>query len=119
MNIHKGHPFEKPFLGIHHIYANDHALLGLRDGHFADGAIPVFDQLESVTADKASVEGERVLLGVMRKDSERLGKTDGRGYEAWAKDSRNSRLVEDGGTACHACHTQQRGRDFVFSHWRD
>jgi hypothetical protein len=119
MTIHKGHPLEDPFLGIHHVYANDRALAGLRAGAFEDGSVLVFDQLKSRDAEQASTEGERVLTGVMIKDRGRFQDTDGWGYEAWAGNSRTDRLVADDGLACHGCHTQQKARDFVFSQWRD
>ena len=119
MTIHKGHPLETPFLGIHHVYANERALQGLRDGKFSDGSMLVFDQLQSEDVGKASVEGERVLIGVMLKDDARFTKTNGWGYQAWPENSRSERLVADKGVSCHACHTQQKHRDFVFSEWRD
>ena len=119
MTIHKGHPLESPFLGLHHIYANDRALAGLRDNRFEDGSVLVFDQLQSEDSGNASVEGERILIGVMVKDSQRFPETDGWGYEAWSGTSRTKRLVNDGGASCHACHMQQKDRDFVFSQWRD
>ncbi len=119
MTIHKGHPLENPFLGVHHVYANDRALAGLKSDRFEDGSVLVFDLLQSQDAGNASVEGDRVLIGVMVKDSQRFPKTDGWGYEGWAGDSRTERLVNDGGTSCHGCHTQKKDRDFVFSQWRD
>lgn len=119
MTIHKGHPLENPFQGIHHIYANDLALVGLKNNSFDDGSVLVFDLLKSKDAGNASVEGERVLLGVMVKDSQRFIDTDGWGYEGWGGNSRTKRLVNDGGASCHGCHTQQKDRDFVFSRWRD
>ncbi len=118
MTIHKGHPLETPFLGIHHVYANEKALAGLKNGQFDDGSKLVFDQLQSHDADKASVEGDRVLIGMMVKDRQRFPKTNGWGYEAWSKNSRTERLVSDDGVSCHACHAQQKDRDFVFSEWR-
>ncbi|MCP5317916.1 MAG: cytochrome P460 family protein [Chromatiaceae bacterium] len=119
MTIHKGHPLETPFLGIHHVYANERALHGLQSKHFADGAMLVFDQLQSEDAGAASVEGDRVLIGVMLKDNARFPQTNGWGYQAWPKDSRSQRLVDDGGLSCHGCHIQQKDRDYVFSQWRD
>lgn len=119
MTIHKGHPLESPFLGIHHVYANEPALQGLQDGAFADGSMLVFDLLQSNDASNASVEGDRVLIGVMLKDSTRFPKTEGWGYQAWPENSRAQGLVSDDGLSCHACHTQQQDRDFVFSQWRD
>jgi len=119
MTIEKGHPLENPFLGIHHVYANGRALDGLRRGQFEDGSVLIFDQLQSRDAGHASTEGERVLIGVMIKDSPRFPDTDGWGYEAWADGDRSRRLVSDGGASCHACHAQQKDRDFVFSKWRE
>ena len=119
VTIHKGHPLETPFLGIHHIYANDRALKGLESHQYKDGASFAFDQLEYRTRDQASTEGPRVLLGVMVKDRARFPKTGGWGYEAWAGDSRTERLVDDGGVSCHGCHAQRKDQDFVFTEWRD
>lgn len=119
MTVHEGHPLETPFLGIHHIYANRKALQGLETGDFEDGSIFVFDQLQYNTEDKTSTEGTRVLLGVMVKDRNRFVKTDGWGYEGWSGDSREERLVKDGGVSCHGCHNQRKDSGYVFSQWRD
>ncbi|MCU7947700.1 MAG: cytochrome P460 family protein [Candidatus Thiodiazotropha sp. (ex Cardiolucina cf. quadrata)] len=119
MTIHKGHPLQNPFLGIHHIYANNQALEGLKKNRFDEGAMLVFDQLKSNDVGMASVEGKRVLIGVMVKDSKRFPKTNGWGYEGWSGDSRTDRLVTDEGMSCHSCHTQQKDHDYVFTKWRD
>ncbi len=119
MTIHEGHPLQNPFLGIHHVYANRRALEGIKHNRFQDGSVLVFDQLTITTADNASVEGDRVLIGVMVKDGRRFPKTDGWGYEAWAGNSRTERLVGDGGASCHSCHARQKNRDYVFSEWRE
>lgn len=119
MTIHPGHPLQDPFLGIHHVYANPAARTGLETGRFADGSVLVFDQLESLTQDHASTEGERVLVGVMVKDRQRFAETGGWGFEGWAGDSRDERLVSDGGKACFECHTQRAAQDYVFSEWRE
>jgi len=119
MTIHENHPLQNPFLGIHHVYANARALNGMKTGRFADGSMLVFDQLKSQSAEGASVEGDRVLIGVMVKDDQRFPKTNGWGYEAWKGDSRSERLVKDQGVSCHGCHTQRKSNDYVFSQWRD
>jgi hypothetical protein len=119
MVIHPGHPLQTPFEGIHHVYANADARRGLETGDFADGAMLVFDLLEYQTADAASSEGDRVLLGVMVKDGDRYAETGGWGFEAWRGDSRTDRIVDDGGAGCFGCHTQVEDRDYVFSQWRD
>ena len=119
MVIHPGHPLESPFLGIHHVYANDEALRGLRLGHYEDGAVFVFDQLAFQTADKASTEGDRVLLGVMVKDRQHFADTGGWGFEGWKQNSRGQRLATDGDAGCYGCHTQVKEQDFVFTRWRE
>lgn len=119
LTLHDGHPLANPFKGIHHIYANDRALRGLKAEHYPDGSMFVFDLLESQTANNASSEGKRILTAVMVKDSARFPATDGWGYEGWAGDSRTERLVNDDGQSCHGCHMQQKEKDFVFSQWRD
>jgi hypothetical protein len=123
MVIHPGHPLQTPFEGIHHVYANAAARSGLESGlesgEYADGAVLVFDQLAYHTADAASTEGERVLLGVMVNDRTRYADTGGWGFEAWRGDSRTERMVDDDGASCYACHTQVEDRDYVFTQWRD
>jgi len=119
MVLHDGHPLANPFQGIHHVYGNPQAVAGLQSGQFDDGAILVFDLLEYLTADKASTEGERVLLGVMVKDSDRYPATGGWGFEGFAGSSRTERLASDGGTSCYECHTSQQDHDYVFTRWRD
>ena len=112
------HPLATPFAGIHHVYANDRAVEGYKAGQFKDGSVLVFDLFEYNQADGAGTEGARKLTGVMQKDSKRFAATGGWGYEGFAKDSKSERLVTDGGASCHACHTQQKDRDFVFSTMR-
>lgn len=119
MVLHPGHPLENPFKGIHHVYGNDKAVKGTQTGKFKDGSVLVFDLLEYNTQDKASTEGDRVLVGVMKKNSKRYAKTGGWGFEGFKGNSRSERLVSDGGQSCFSCHTSQKDHDYVFSHWRD
>jgi hypothetical protein len=119
MIIQPDHPLADPFEGLHHIYANAAALEGYRSGQFPDGAVIVFDLLAVSAADGAIVEAGRKLVGVMEKDTERFAATGGWGYEGFAGDSRDARLVTDGGAGCLGCHTAQRESDYVFSAWRD
>ena len=118
MTLHPGHPLENPFLGIHHIYGNKAAVAGSKSGQFDDGAVLVFDLLKSMTKDKASVEGERVLVGIMSKDSSKYKTTGGWGFEGFKGNSKTERLVTDDGTSCFSCHTSQKEHDYVFTHWR-
>jgi hypothetical protein len=119
MVLHEGHPLESPFLGIHHVYGNEQGVSGSKNGQFDDGAVLVFDLLEYVTQDNASTEGDRVLVGVMVKDSARYPSTGGWGFEGFAGDSRTERLVGDGGQSCFACHASQKDHDYVFTYWRE
>lgn len=118
MVIEPGHPLERPFAGIHHVYADDAALEGLRTGRYRDGATLVFDLLEARRGDHAVVEGRRKLLGVMVRDASARA-TGGWRFEAFAGSSRTERLVTDGGAGCFACHRKAADRSYVFSRWRD
>lgn len=116
MVIQAGHPLYESFGGIHHLYANKPALAGYAKGRFPDGAVIVFDLLEARTADNAVQEGARKVVGVMVKDSRRYAATGGWGYEGFKGDSRTERAVgKNAASACHACHTAQKDKDFVFS----
>ena len=119
MVLHKGHSLENPFLGIHHVYGNEKAVQGTHSGNFDDGAALVFDLLEYQTQDMASTEGDRVLLGVMVKDSAKYPSTGGWGFDGFKGNSHTERLVNDGGQSCFACHTSQKDNDYVFTRWRD
>jgi hypothetical protein len=119
MVIQKGHPLANPFQGIHHVYANPKAEKGLKSGKYANGSVFAFDLLQAKDAGSALVEGPRKLVGVMKKDSKRFKSTGGWGFEGFAGDSKSKRLVSDGGVGCYQCHTSQKGKDFVFSTYRN
>ncbi len=119
MALHKGHALENPFLGIHHVYANEKAVTGIKSGQFDNGSVLVFDLLNYITHDNASSEGDRVLLGVMVKDSASYAATGGWGFEGFKGNSQTQRLVSDGGESCFDCHRSQQENDFVFSRWRE
>ena len=118
MVIKPTHPLANPFGGIHHVYANEKALKGLRSGTYEKGAMFVFDLLEAREDKDAIQEGARKLIGVMLYDPQRYSKTGGWGFEGFAGDSRDRRLVKDGGAGCFACHEQARKTRYVFSAWR-
>lgn len=119
MVLHPGHPLENPFKGIHHVYGNDKAVKGTQTGKFKDGSVLAFDLLEYQTKDKASTEGDRILLGVMIKNNKRYPETGGWGFEGFKGSSHTERLVNDGGQSCFGCHTSQKDHDYVFTRWRD
>jgi len=101
---------------IHHIYANEKAMEGLRTGTFPEGAMFVADWFLLKEKYPGSFdEGTRDRTDVMIKDA-RFGPTGGWGFDQFAKDSREIRNV--GGkmpNQCFQCHTKVKGRDYVFT----
>ncbi|MDO9371524.1 MAG: cytochrome P460 family protein [Gammaproteobacteria bacterium] len=119
MVIQPGHPLENPFGGMHHVYANKKAVQGLKSGKYPDGAVLVFDLLKYNEGGSALQEGERKLVGVMQRDAKRFKDTGGWGFEGFAGDSHDKRLVSDGGKSCFACHAPEEKSSYVFSKLRD
>lgn len=120
MVINPGHALYDSFGGIHHIYANQKAVRGYRQGKFPDGSVIVFDLLEANSADNAVTEGRRKVVGVMHRDSTKYPSTGGWGFEGFKGDSRTERAVgKNAATACYQCHTSQKDRDYVFSSLRE
>lgn len=120
MVINPGHSLYDAFGGIHHLYANKLALQGYASGKFPEGAVIVFDLLESKSADNAVTEGTRKVVGVMQKDSKRYAATGGWGFEGFKGDSKTERAVgANAAKACFECHTSQKARDYVFSSMRN
>jgi Cytochrome P460 len=119
MVIGEGHPLYASFGGIHHLYANGAAMKGYRTGRFSDGSVIVFDLLTATSADGATTEGARKVVGVMHRDAKRFMATGGWGFEGFAGDSKTTRAVGDqAATACFNCHTSQAQRNYVFSTYR-
>ena len=120
MMIEEGHPLYSSFGGIHHLYANDKAMRGYRQGTFPDGSVIIFDLLEAVHDGNAVTEGERKVVGVMHKDSKRYRDTGGWGFEVFGAGDRTNRVVGENATsACFACHAPQKAQDYTFSKLRD
>jgi|SRR5690554_2052625 len=117
MILEPGHPLYDSFGGIHHLYANDAAMEGYKSGRFPDGSVIIFDLLEAVKEDNAVTEGNRKVLGVMKKDSEMFKETGGWGFEGFKGDSKE-RVVTDAAKECFSCHLSQKENDFVFSSFR-
>lgn len=113
------HALANPFAGLHHVYVNDAGRAALEKGApLPDGSVIVFDLLEATVGDAAITEGPRKLVGVMVKDRSAYAATGGWGFEAFAGDSKTSRLVTDGGAGCFGCHQAQQPHDYVFSTFR-
>lgn len=120
MIIQPGHPLHASFGGMHHIYANEQALIGYQTGSFPDGSIIAFDLLDISESDHAIIESNRKVLGLMTKDSERFRETAGWGFEGFGAGNPDNPVVGDNyKEACYACHTSQKDSDYVFSKWRD
>lgn len=119
MVIHPEHGLADPFEGIHHVYANDKALAGLKSNQYVAGAVLVFDLLQQDGDAAAIQEGARKFTGVMEYDADRFADTGGWGFEAFAGDSRTERVVDDGGVSCYECHQAVEEAGYVFSKYRD
>lgn len=112
-------PFFKTAGGIHHVYANDKAMTGYETGKFPDGAILVFDLLDTKETDGATIEGPRQRIDVMIKDTQRFQTTGGWGFERFLGDSETDRpLTEEHRGLCFSCHEKRKAHDFVFSTFR-
>ena len=114
-------PGHDRFGGLHHIYANAKAMQGLRTGEFGDGAVLVFDLLETEAKGNSLLESRRRFVDVMYKDKERFVATGGWGYAEFKGDSRTERTVgaHNALKECHECHMKQAARGFVFSTYRE
>lgn len=118
MILQPGHQLYGAFGGLHHIYANDKALEGYKNGGtFPDGSVIVFDLLETVEADNAITEGKRKVVGVMQKNSELFAETGGWGFEGFKGDTQE-RVVKNMKGDCFSCHLSQKENDYVFSQYR-
>ena len=112
-------PFFKTAGGIHHVYANDKAMKGYETGNFPDGAILVFDLLDTKETDGSTIEGSRQRIDVMVKDFKRFPATGGWGFERFLGDSETERpLTEEHRKLCFSCHEKRKSHDFVFSTFR-
>jgi Cytochrome P460 len=119
MIIGPGHGLYDAFGGIHHIYANKQAVQGYKTGKWPDGAVMVFDLLDTKSADNTVTEGARKVVGVMHRDAKKYAATGGWGYEGFKADSRSDRAVgANAATACHQCHIAQKESGYVFSKLR-
>jgi hypothetical protein len=119
MVINKGHPLYDAVGGIHSVYANPSAIKGYKAGkRFADGSVIVFDLFEAVDKDNAVSEGDRKAVIVMAKDSKKYGDTNGWGYQVFDPKTKKGTIDATAASDCHACHTQVKDQDYVFSAWR-
>ncbi len=118
MIIQPGHALEDSFGGIHHIYANSKAMIGLADGQYKDGAVFVFDLLDYDDSEYTIVAAARKRLDVMQYGSEQFLETGGWGFESFVGDSRTQRVEQDVVTACFNCHIPAKESNYVYSQYR-
>lgn len=115
-----GHPAFASYGGLHHIYANELALAGYRDGRYADGSVLVYDLFETrVTADGSIDQGPRRHVDVMVKDARRYAATGGWGYAEFAAGADADRLDSKQRAGCAACHEHRKAQGYVFSELQD
>ncbi len=109
----------KRFGGIHHIYANAKAMEGYKTGQFTDGAILVFDLLETLEQQGVTEEGTRRFVDVMVKDAKRFADTGGWGFEEFNGNSTTERNIKTlASTECFQCHKKQEQSGFVFTKYQ-
>jgi len=118
MVINDAHSLTDPFEGMHHIYANAKAIEGLKTNAYKNGATFVFDLLSAERTKEATVEGKRKFIGVMSYDSTKYKKTGNWGFEAFAGDSKDKRVVKDAGVSCYQCHVAVEKKSYVFTEYR-
>jgi hypothetical protein len=114
-------PCEKPCTaGIFQFYANEKAMAGLRTGEYADGAIIAEELLEVLGSDSGGAkEGERRMVGVMVKDSNRYAATGGWGFGTYQDASREDGLDGAAKKACFQCHVPRKDQGYVFSEYHE
>lgn len=105
--------------GIHHIYANDEALVGYRTGSFPDGSVIVYDLLDAVVVQGNTIEGPQRRVDVMVKDARRYPDTGGWAFGRFTGTDRSrSTLSPELQAGCFTCHSTRGDRDSVFSEFR-
>ena len=120
MIIQEGHEHFNAFGGFHHVYANDKALASLKKGKpFKKGSVLVFELFEAIKENHSITEGERQVIGVMIKDSEKYPETAGWGFEDFKKADPKQRSVTNMKEQCFSCHESQKANDYVFTRSHD
>lgn len=114
-------PCQKPCTaGLFHFYGNDKAMEGLRTGSYADGAIIAEEMLEFLSDEKGGgKEGQRRVVGVMVKDSQRYGATGGWGFGTFDEGGKTNKLDGAARNACFQCHVARKDQGYVFTEYRE
>ena len=105
--------------GIHHIYANDKALVGYDTGKFPDGSVIVYDLLETAEIAGNTMEGPTRRVDVMVKQRERYAATGGWEFMSFPGGNQaGGKLTAERQAICAGCHATKKEHDFVFSEFR-
>lgn len=103
--------------GFNHVYANREAMIGYRTGKFPNGSIIVSDVIKVSEDSLSTLEGERMHIDVMMRDSLKFDDIGGWRFETFDK-STTTRLLTTGTRAgCNNCH--RKTADMVFSTFRN
>jgi Cytochrome P460 len=111
--IQEGPGFER-FGGMHHIYANERAVQGLRSRRFEEGAMLVAEFRTLARQNNVIDAGAIRMVDVMVFDPRRFADTDGWGYAEFVGPELKFREF-DSRAECHTCHTKRRDKGYVFS----
>ncbi len=111
--IQEGPSFER-FGGMHHIYANERAVQGLRSRRFDEGAMLVAE-FRTLARQGNVIDGGAIrLVDVMVFDPRRFADTDGWGYAEFVGPELKVRTF-DRRSECHDCHAKRADHGYVFS----
>jgi hypothetical protein len=114
--IQEGPGFER-FGGMHHIYANERALQGLRSRRFEEGATLVAEFRTLARENNVIDAGAIRMVDVMVFDPRRFADTDGWGYAEFVGPELEVRRF-DSRAECHACHAKRADKGHVFTELR-
>jgi hypothetical protein len=102
--------------GFHHVYVEPKSLETYQaGGKHAEGAMLAVSFYEVDTQGGNTVQGPLKMIALMKKDKTATA-TGGWRYGAFGPDRKP--LEIDPKTACYACHTAKKDRDFVFSEYQ-
>jgi hypothetical protein len=111
--IEEGPGFER-FGGMHHIYANERALQGLRSRRFEEGAVLVAEFRTLARQNNVIDAGAIRMVDVMVFDPRRFADTDGWGYAEFVGPQLTVRSF-DSRVECHGCHMKRADKGHVFT----
>lgn len=104
--------------GFNHVYANDKAMIGYKTGNFPNGSIIVSDVIHAIDDSLLTLEGARVHIDVMVKDTIHFQDPGGWRFETFDKESKSIRMLTPiSRLECNKCH-RKNNTDMVFSDYR-